>query len=439
MLIDQQRMTTQKKKDNLLQMMGIYSDLLLLFTLTQYATCQKLAGQLSNPTIQGPERVHLNDTKTISCFASSEKPSMLYSLYRDKTLVEAQNISTSEPANFSVSFYSQNDGGTYKCKVESDDAVQRKYSNSINIIVLAPVLGVSITSVPDPPVLKVHDKLTLNCIVKQGSSVTYQWYFNEQELLSTSSIKINQSSLVINHALSNNTGHYQCQASNQFSETTFKVVSNSTEVIVKVPASNPDIFVDVNFVRKDTMFITVKCLSHEGTLPITYTLYINTSFVKDYDAQSRREGQFIVPVPYTDKLGTFKCKATNGFDSKYSNGLDVDLSVKLTSKPDPPIQGHQVTLNCNVTYQTNAKYTWYFVHSKENSTESTKQNQFTHVANHPGRYYCSINGQTSNWIEVLSQDSSLQPVTIAISVAVTVLLILVLGLICYCIFQKAVH
>ncbi|XP_043570781.1 Fc receptor-like protein 5 isoform X5 [Chiloscyllium plagiosum] len=328
-------------------MMGIYSDLLFLLALTQYATCQKVAGQLSNPTLQGPEKVKLNETETISCIASSEKLSILYSLYRGKTLVQVQNVSTSEPANFSVSFHSQTDGGTYKCKVESDDAMQTKYSNSINIIVLAPVLGVSITSVPDPPVLKVHDKLTLNCLVKQGSGVTYQWYFNKQELLSNSSVKINQSSLVIDHVDLKDAGDYQCKANNQFNMTTFSIASNSTEVIVK------------------------------------------------------------------------------------------DLSVKLTSNPDPPIQGYQVTLNCSITYQTTGFYTWYFVHSENNSTESTKQNQFTHIASHPGRYYCSINGQTSNWIQVLGQDSSFQTVTVAVSVAVTMLLILVLGLICYCISQKA--
>ncbi|GCC25245.1 hypothetical protein chiPu_0003653 [Chiloscyllium punctatum] len=418
-------------------MMGIYSDLLFLLALTPYAICQKVSGQLSNPTLQGPEKVKLNETETISCIASSEKLSILYSLYRGKTLVQVQNISTSEPANFSVSFHSQTDGGTYKCKVESDDAMQTKYSNSINIIVLAPVLGVSITSVPDPPVLKVHDKLTLNCLVKQGSGVTYQWYFNKQELLSNSSIKINQSSLVIDHVDLKDTGDYQCKANNQFNMTTFSIASNSTEVIVKVPASNPDILADVNFVNKDGMYLTIRCLSHEGTLPIVYTLYKNTSFVSDYYAESHREGQFIVLESYTDKLGTFKCKATNGFEPKYSNGLDVDLSVKLTSNPDPPIQGYQVTLNCSITYQTTGFYTWYFVHSENNSTESTKQNQFTHIASHPGRYYCSINGQTSNWIQVLGQDSSFQTVTVAVSVAVTMLLILVLGLICYCISQKA--
>ncbi|XP_067860170.1 Fc receptor-like protein 5 isoform X2 [Heptranchias perlo] len=409
--------------------------LLFLFVLAQYAACQEHSDQLSNPTIQGPERVQLNDLITISCMSSGGMHSITYSLYREKTLVQALNVSASNPANFSVSFHSESEAGVYKCKAENDDSTQAKYSDSIKIIVLAPVLGVMVNSTPDPPVLEVQSKLTLSCFVKQGSNVTYQWYFNNQKIsLLSPSVKINQSKLVINDVSLNDTGGYQCEASNQFDMKTFRITSNSTEVTVKVPVSNPEISAKIAYTDGNRVMTTISCLSHEGTLPIIYTLYRNMSLVENYTAQSRRAAEIIVVLNYTQLQDTLKCKAENGFVSKYSNGLVIDLSVKLTSNPDPPILGQQLTLICNVTYKTERPYTWHFVQPGKNSTVNTEQNQF--IAVDPGMYYCSVNGQISNRIEVPGQGSGFQPVTTVISVAATLLLILAVGLICYCTANK---
>ncbi|XP_041072515.1 Fc receptor-like protein 5 isoform X2 [Carcharodon carcharias] len=417
-------------------MMGIYFHPLFLIASVQYAACQELPNQLSNPTIQGPERVNLNDTETISCIATSGIRSITYSLYREKTLVQTKNVSTPNAANFSVSFDSESAAGAYKCKAESDDATQAKYSDMINIIVLAPVLGIMLNSIPDPPVLKVQSKLILSCFVKQGSNVTYQWYFNNQKILPSPSITINQSNLVIDHVNLDNAGSYQCEASNQFNMKIFRLISNSAEVTIKVPASNPEISAKITYVAKDQVFASISCLSHEGTLPIIYTLYRNTRLIGNYTAQIRREGELIVQVESTDKLGTFKCKAENGFVSKYSNGLVIDLTVELTSNPDPLIPGNQFTLNCNITYEYTGLYTWHFVHPGKNTTSKTNKNQLNGIAVDTGRYCCSVNGHFSNWIEVPGQGSSFQPVTIAVSLAAIILLILALGLICYCIAHK---
>ncbi|XP_078081754.1 contactin-4-like isoform X2 [Mustelus asterias] len=301
----------------------------------------------------------------------------------------------------------------------------------------APVLGVRINSIPDPPILKVHSKLTLSCFVKQGSNVTYQWYFDEQELLPSPSVRINQSSLVIDHVNFNDMGTYKCKASNEFNMETFRINSSSIEVTVKVPVSNPEISAKIAFINDGMVYASVSCLSHEGDLPIIYTLYRDSRFVTNYTAQSRREGQFLVPAKYSGNLGTFKCKAMNGFVSKYSQGLIIDLAVKMTSDPDPLIPGHKFTLNCSVAYEHQGPYTWHFVQPGSNKTESTNKNQLIVTSAESGRYYCSVNEQISNWIEVPGQDSSLQPVTIAVSIATIVLLILALGLICYCIAHKA--
>uniref|UniRef100_UPI00398F085E Fc receptor-like protein 5 isoform X1 n=2 Tax=Pristiophorus japonicus TaxID=55135 RepID=UPI00398F085E len=418
--------------------MKIYFHLLFLFALAQYATCQELADPLSNPTIQGPESVNLSDTETISCMSSNGTHFIVYSLYRGKTLVQSKNVSAHNPANFSVSFHSESDAGEYKCKAEDRDVAQAKYSVSINIIVLAPVLGVMVISTPDPPVLKVRSKLTLRCFVKQGSNVIYKWFFDQQEIrLSSPSVKINQSNLVIDNVSLSDTGGYHCEASNTINRQIFRITSNSTEVTVKVPVSNPEISANIAHMNKTKVMTIISCLSHEGTLPIIYTLYRDKSFVTNYTAQSRREAQLILPLAYTEILNTFKCKAENGFVSKYSSGLVIDVSVTLTSNPDTPIVGHQLSLNCSIKYKSKEPYIWHIVHPGKNSTMVTSENQLIARAIIPGKYYCSVNGQTSNWIDVLpGQDSNFQPVTVAVSIVATILIILAVGLICYCITSK---
>ncbi|XP_051888893.1 uncharacterized protein pecam1b [Pristis pectinata] len=205
----------------------------------------------------------------------------------------------------------------------------------------------------------------------------------------------------------------------------------------KVPASNPEISAKIDHKDEQAVIMTIYCVSPEGTLPIIYTLYRNKTLMETYQAESRRKAEFLVQLTYRELLETLKCKAENGFDSKYSRGLVIDLSVKLTSNPDPPVPGQQLTLNCTVTYETKQNYTWYFMYPKKNMTKVTKQNQLIIESASSGIYYCSMLHQMSNRIEVSMQDSSFQPVVVGVSVAAVLLLILIVGLICYCNATKA--
>ncbi|XP_072882306.1 basement membrane-specific heparan sulfate proteoglycan core protein-like [Hemitrygon akajei] len=285
----------------------------------------------------------------------------------------------------------------------------------------------------------------------------------------------------------------------------------------KIPVSNPVISAKIDYKFEEIVVTTISCLSTEGTLPIHYTLYKNQDMLKTLRAEVRRTAEFVVQLSNSELQETLKCKAENGFEPKYSRGLVIDWSVKLTSYPDPPILGQQLTLNCTVTYETKAWYKWYFVYPSENKTEDTEQNQIlieaaksgiyycsmhdqisnkievpvqdwsVKLISYPdppipgqqltlnctvtyktkeeyswyfvypfenktevtqrnqiimeaaksGIYYCSMNDQISNKIEVPVQDFSLQPVVMGVSIAVILVLVLILGLICYCSVNKA--
>ncbi|XP_032900218.1 uncharacterized protein LOC116987967 isoform X2 [Amblyraja radiata] len=174
----------------------------------------------------------------------------------------------------------------------------------------------------------------------------------------------------------------------------------------RVPASNPEISAQIGFKMEKSIITTIFCLSPKGSLPINYTLYRDTTLVMTYVAESRRKAEFIVNLSFSELLDILKCKADNGFGPKYSRGLIIDLSVNLTSKPDPPILGQQLALSCAVTYETQEHYKWYFVYPAKNTTEVTQQNQYIIKSANVGIYYCSVYGYFSNRIEVLAQDLS---------------------------------
>ncbi|XP_062930580.1 uncharacterized protein LOC134360302 isoform X1 [Mobula hypostoma] len=205
----------------------------------------------------------------------------------------------------------------------------------------------------------------------------------------------------------------------------------------KVPVSNPVISAKIDHKDKEIVVTTICCLSTEGTLPINYTLYRNQVMVKNLQAVVRRKAEFVVQLTDSELQETLKCKAENGFEPKYSRGLVIDWSVKLTSDPNPPIPGQQLTLNCTVNYETKGSYSWYFVYPSKNKTKVTEQNHIIIEAATSGIYYCLMHDQISNKIEVPVQDFSFQPAVMGVCIAAILVVILIVGLICYYSVTKA--
>eukprot|EP00062_Callorhinchus_milii_P004601 gi/632943150/ref/XP_007886799.1/ PREDICTED: Fc receptor-like protein 5 [Callorhinchus milii] len=296
-------------------------------------------------------------------------------------------------------------------------------------ILKIPVSGVTIKSSLNSSVLAEGSKLTLSCIVKEGTNVTYQWYFNNEKITEFS--PSTQSDLVINKVNVNHSGKYYCEARNLFNLYTSSVTSNDTEIIVKVPVSNPSIEVRIVTAKPKIMAIIV-CSSDQGTLPIIFTLYKNKSFVRNVTASSVRHVELIVQM--TQNQGDiYKCKADNGFMPKYSNGLVIDLSVNLTSRHTV---GQEVNLTCIVNYEFRGVYTWYFVTPSRNHTEISNTNYWNINPVEPGKYYCSVNGQLSKSFEIPSKGTKFQTAMIAISAILGVLGILLVICICYCIWRS---
>ncbi|XP_073516417.1 Fc receptor-like protein 3 isoform X2 [Phyllobates terribilis] len=87
---------------------------------------------------------------------------------------------------------------------------------------------------------------------------------------------------------------------------------------------------------------TIQCVCRKGSLPITYTLFLNQTTVGKRTVTQERGAAFNVTIHDAKSLGPYKCKANNSLKySPYSAGFSFILQEKL-SKP-------QVTINSFIT------------------------------------------------------------------------------------------
>ncbi|XP_069611710.1 allergin-1-like isoform X1 [Ranitomeya imitator] len=76
---------------------------------------------------------------------------------------------------------------------------------------------------------------------------------------------------------------------------------------------------------------TIHCVCRSGSLPITYTLFLNQTTVGKRTVSKEREAAFNVTIYDDTRLGPYKCKANNSLKySPYSAGFSFILQEKLS-------------------------------------------------------------------------------------------------------------
>ncbi|XP_073435886.1 allergin-1-like isoform X2 [Dendrobates tinctorius] len=75
---------------------------------------------------------------------------------------------------------------------------------------------------------------------------------------------------------------------------------------------------------------TIHCVCRNGSLPITYMLFINQTTVGKRTVSGEREAAFNVTIYNDTRLGSYKCKANNSQQcSPYSAGFSFTLQERL--------------------------------------------------------------------------------------------------------------
>ncbi|KAM3922039.1 allergin-1-like [Leptodactylus fuscus] len=153
---------------------------------------------------------------------------------------------------------------------------------------------------------------------------------------------------------------------------------------------------------------TIQCMSMNGSLPITYTLFLNKTIIEKRTVTKERRAAFNVTIYNETRLGSYKCKAKNSLtDASYSQGFIFTLQVKpgkpyVTINSFTTAYGKEEIIQCNSPLGS-PPITYTLLHGDEvisSTTEWEKPNATFIITIYNvtslGPYTCSTNHSDGN-------------------------------------------
>ncbi|XP_031949118.1 Fc receptor-like protein 5 isoform X2 [Corvus moneduloides] len=273
--------------------------------------------------LQVPARALLEgDTVTLRCRGWQDNPVASVSFYREEKQLQPFRNRT----ELSLSPLQLHHSGRYRCRgwVESSLSRGRKESESAPVTVTVhsvPLSGVSVSAQPPGAQVALGDRLVLNCTVATGTGpLSFSWHRGDSwALLGTGP------HLELRHVGDNDSGHYQCRASDGHSV----AESVPLNVTVLVPVANATISPGAlaQPVRAGDP-VTLRCSVQVGSAPVTFTWLRNGSEVA-------RGPLLELGDVHVGHSGTYQCVATNqlGQDGhRVFQALSPELALTVTPR-----------------------------------------------------------------------------------------------------------
>ncbi|XP_031949046.1 Fc receptor-like protein 4 isoform X18 [Corvus moneduloides] len=208
------------------------------------------------------------------------------------------------------------ESGTYQC-----DRPGTGHSPPVSVSNGVPLSGVSVSAQPPGGQVALGDRLVLSCAVAAGTGpLSFSWHRGDSwALLGTGP------PLELRHVVDNDSGHYQCRASNGDSV----AESVPMNVIVLVPVANATISPGAlaQPVRAGDP-VTLRCSVQVGSAPVTFTWLRNGSEVA-------RGPLLELGDVHVGHSGTYQCVATNqlGQDGhRVFRALSPELALTVTPR-----------------------------------------------------------------------------------------------------------
>ncbi|XP_048144433.1 Fc receptor-like protein 3 isoform X4 [Corvus hawaiiensis] len=212
--------------------------------------------------------------------------------------------------------------GNYSCQVRSEQGAVRKSSARLRVTVRRVRLsGVSVSAQPPGGQVALGDRLVLSCAVATGTGpLSFSWHRGDSwALLGTGP------HLELCHVGDNDSGHYQCRASNGDSV----AESVPLNVTVLVPVANATI--SPSALAQPVCAgdpVTLRCSVQVGSAPVTFTWLRNGREVARGPLLELRDF-------HVGHSGTYQCVATNqlGQDGHcVFRGLSPELALTVTPR-----------------------------------------------------------------------------------------------------------
>ncbi|XP_067914558.1 platelet endothelial cell adhesion molecule-like isoform X4 [Heterodontus francisci] len=282
--------------------------------------------------IEPSDGIFEGDNLTIKCRV--RLTSLIPGVKPQLTIVKGTTpIDAKATADFAVEFSrtaTTNDKGEYKCNANWKDALK---STKRQVTVAVPVSKPTLKSKPTDGNVVKDGTLSLSCAVLKGSRpITYKFYKDTSEApLQEMLLNGTEAVYHIIAVNSEHSGKYSCEASNTADQKTQTKKSQYITITVKVPVSNPTIKLNsLKDVYKTGEQVTLHCHSTNGTIPITYSLFLNKRFIYSVSRYNTEPAVFNVLINETKDGGEYKCKAENEIPNLLKYSKEISFTVKGT-------------------------------------------------------------------------------------------------------------
>ncbi|XP_068851124.1 Fc receptor-like protein 4 [Aphelocoma coerulescens] len=274
------------------------------------------------PVLEGPLEPTEGSPLNLSCLSTPSplrpRAPLLHLFYQDGRLVGGPQGSP----QLLLPAVGVSHSGNYSCEVRSDRGAVRKSSARLRVTVSrVPLSGVSVSAQPPGGQVVLGDRLVLSCAVAAGTGpLSFSWHRGDSwALLGTGP------HLELRHVGDNDSGHYQCRASNGHSV----AESVPLNVTVLVPVANATISPGAlaHPVRTGDP-VTLRCLVQVGSAPVTFTWLRNGHEVA-------RGPLLELGDVHVGHSSTYQCVATNqlGQDGhRVFRALSPELALTVTPR-----------------------------------------------------------------------------------------------------------
>ncbi|XP_072339787.1 platelet endothelial cell adhesion molecule-like isoform X2 [Scyliorhinus torazame] len=362
--------------------------------------------------IEPSDRIFEGDNLTIQCIVNftplflGVQPEIL--IVKDATPITTNYNATTAVFTTTAAL---NDTGEYECMVKWKEAMKM---TKRQVIVKVPVSEPTLKSTRTGDNAVEGDTLDLSCAVLKGSyPITYKFYkVTTDGALYQKTLNATKAVYSITSVNSEHHGTYSCEASNTVNQRNQTKRSQYVTITVKVPVSNPTIKQNsLKDVYKTGEAVTLLCHSTTGTLPITYSLFLNKRFIYSVSKSNTESAAFEVLINETKDGGEYKCKAENEIPNlfKYSEGMNFTVKVPVSTPLLYPLLnstevklGETMTLHCITSTGTPPiTYTLYRNQSSLQSVSTTQAipavfNITIETMEHSGEYRCKAENQISS-------------------------------------------
>ncbi|XP_068851573.1 Fc receptor-like protein 2 [Aphelocoma coerulescens] len=274
------------------------------------------------PVLEGPPEPTEGSPLNLSCLSTPSplrpRAPLLHLFYWDGQLVGGPQASP----QLLLPSVGVSHSGNYSCEVRSERGTVRKSSARLRVTVRrVPVSGVSVSAQPPGAQLALGDRLVLSCAVAAGTGpLSFSWHRGGSWAPLGTGPR-----LELRRVGDNDSGHYQCRASDGDSV----AESVPLNVTVLVPVANATISPGAlaHPVRAGDP-VTLRCSVQVGSAPVTFTWLHNGSEVA-------RGPLLELGDVHVGHSGTYQCVATNqlGQDGhRVFQALSPELALTVTPR-----------------------------------------------------------------------------------------------------------